>query len=56
MEGKVVKEGGTIVNVLPSDGVIFGNESVKFGKPTYILTIETNEGKYVIDVEEGYNN
>ena len=31
---------------------IFGNESIKFWKPIYILTVSTDQGKYVINVIE----
>ncbi len=53
-EGKVTKEGGTVVNIVESSGALFGNESVKFGNPNYILTVETDQGKYVINVRENY--
>ncbi len=55
LEGKVIKESGTIVNIVESSGALFGNESVKFGNPNYILTVETSEGKYIIDVGERYS-
>jgi len=51
-EGKVTKESGTVVNVVESSGAIFGNKSVKFGNPNYVLTVETDQGKYVISVRE----
>ncbi len=51
-EGKVTKESGTVVNIVESSGALFGNESVKFGNPDYVLTVETDHGKYVINVEE----
>jgi len=53
-EGKVTKEGGTVVNIVESSGAFFGNESVKFGNPNYVLTVETDQGKYVINVREDY--
>jgi len=53
-EGKVTKESGTVVNVVESSGALFGNESVKFGNPNYVLTVETDQGKYVINVRENY--
>lgn len=52
LEGKVIKEGGSVVNIVQSSGALFGNDSVKFGDPTYVLAVETNEGKYIIDVRE----
>jgi hypothetical protein len=51
-EGKVTKESGTVVNVVESSAALFGNESVKFGNPNYVLTVETDQGKYVINVRE----
>ncbi len=51
-EGKVTKENGTVVNIVESSGALFGNESVKFGNPNYVLTVETDQGKYVINVRE----
>jgi len=53
LEGKVVKESGMVANVVPSDGAVFGNESVKFGNSSYVLTINTAEGDYVIDIYNG---
>ncbi len=55
LEGKVIKEGGTAVNLVESSGAIFGNESVKLGYPTYIITVETSQGKYVMNVIDDYN-
>jgi len=54
-EGRVIKESGTVVNIVESGGALFGNESVKLGNPSYILTVETDEGKYVISVSENYD-
>ena len=54
-EGKVTKESGTVVNIVKSSGAIFGNESVKFGNPNYVLTVETDQGEYVINVRENYS-
>lgn len=51
-EGKVLKESGTILNIIESSGALFGNESLKFGDPTYILTVETAQGNYTINVRE----
>jgi len=53
-EGKVIKESGTVVNIVESSGALFGNESVKFGNPNYVLTVETDDGKYVINVRENH--
>ncbi len=52
LEGKVTKEGGTVVNLVQSSGALFGNESVKLGEPNYVLTVETTNGKYVMEVIE----
>ena len=54
-EGKVIKESGTAVNIVESTGAIFGNEAVKFGNPNYVLSVETNKGKYIISVWEEYS-
>lgn len=54
-EGKVTRESGTVVNIVESSGALFGNESVKFGNPNYVLTVETDQGKYVINVSERYS-
>ena len=44
IEGEVVREGGSLVrNLAESSGAFFGNESVKVGKPTYVLTVKTDE-------------
>ncbi len=53
LEGTVVKESGTVLNLVESPKpFLFGNESVKFGNPNYILTIKTNGGKYIVDLRE----
>ena len=44
LSGKVVKESGSVVSIVPSRGAVFGNESVKFGRPNYILTVDVNNG------------
>ena len=51
-EGKVIKEGGSIANIVESSGALFGNESVKFGNQNYVLSVDTEQGKYVIYVRE----
>lgn len=47
--GTVVEEAGTIVDrqrsIVTSSGARFGNESVRFGEPTYALTMEDDSGK-----------
>ena len=52
LEGKVTKESGSVVNLMESSGALFGNESVKFGNPSYVLKVETCQGRYVISVDE----
>ena len=52
IEGEVVREGGSLVrNLAESSGAFFGNESVKVGKPTYVLTVKTDEGIYTMKVK-----
>ncbi len=55
LEGRVIKESGTVVNLVESSGALFGNESVKLGNPNYLLTVETSEGKYIMDISEHYS-
>ena len=55
VEGVVTKESGTIVNIVESSGAIFGNESVKFGNPSYVLTVESERGKYILNVRENWS-
>ncbi|MBW3002035.1 hypothetical protein KY338_02630 [Candidatus Woesearchaeota archaeon] len=54
--GTVEKEGGTLVQqkqiIEKSSGAIFGNESIKFGDQTYVLTVDTAEGRYVVSVKQ----
>jgi len=50
LEGTVKEEFGTAQRIVDSSGAIFGNESVKFGDPTYGLVLETDKGEYVIIV------
>lgn len=47
VEGKVVKEGGTLPSLMKSSGALFGNESVKLGEANYVLTVATNQGNYL---------
>ena len=48
--GTVEKESGTVAQIVESSGALFGNESVKFSNPTYILQIKTTEGTYTASV------
>lgn len=48
--GTVEKEYGTVAKIIESSGALFGNESVKFSDPTYILQIKTAEGTYTASV------
>jgi len=51
IEGEVTKEGGTLGrNLVESRGALFGNESVRIGKQTYVVSVKTDKGNYVIDV------
>ena len=52
LEGTVKEEFGTTQRIVESSGAIFGNESVKFGGPTYGLVLETDEGEYIINVRD----
>ena len=54
LTGEVLKESGSITQIIPSRGALFGNESVKFGNDNYILTIGTNAGNYVLEVGPFY--
>jgi hypothetical protein len=49
-EGKIIKEGGTIMHLQKSSGALFGNESVKISDPTYVLTVETSNGTYTLQI------
>ena len=53
--GTVEKEYGTATQIVESSGALFGNESVKFGNPTYILQIKTTDGTYIASVESSEN-
>lgn len=54
--GTVEKEGGTLVQqkqiIEKSSGAMFGNESIKFGDQTYVLTVDAPEGRYVVTVAQ----
>ena len=50
LEGTVKEEFGTAQRIVESSGALFGNESVKFGDPTYGLVLATDKGEYVITV------
>ena len=50
LEGTVKEEFGTASRIVESSGAIFGNESVKFGDPTYGLVLEANDGTYTINI------
>jgi uncharacterized lipoprotein NlpE involved in copper resistance len=52
LEGTVKREAGTVAQIVESSGALFGNESVKFSDPTYVLQIETPEGLYTASVKE----
>jgi len=52
LEGTVKKEAGSVAQIVESSGALFGNESVKFSDPTYVLQIETPEGIYTASVQQ----
>jgi len=52
LEGTVKEEFGTASRIVESSGAIFGNESVKFGDPTYGLILEANDGTYTINIKD----
>jgi hypothetical protein len=49
--GKITDISGTLPTIMKSAGAMFGNESVKLGDQTLILTVSTPNGHYVIDIE-----
>ena len=55
IEGTVVKEAGTITQIVPSSGAMFGNESIKFSKPSYIIQIQTPQGLYTADIKHYFH-
>lgn len=54
-EGTVLKESGTLPRLVPSNGALFGNESVKIDNLTYVLTVQTEKGNYIFNVDESHN-
>ena len=50
LEGEIIGEGGSAVNLVKSSGAMFGNESVKLGEPSYVITVKTDKGAYIINV------
>lgn len=60
VEGKVIKEYGSQVNIVDSKNYINGGilgsdgvvETVKIGKPTYGIQVETPNGVYTIDFND----
>jgi len=57
--GTVIEEAGTIVDrqkaIERSEGALFGNDSVKFGNPTYAIKIKADDEKiYTLAVRESY--
>jgi hypothetical protein len=51
--GKVLKESGSVTNLVQSSGAVFGNESVKIGT-NYLLELQTKDGTYIADVKQNY--
>ena len=59
VDGIVLKESGTIVDrqeiIGRSEGALFGNDSVRFGDPTYAIKFKADDGKvYTFAVIESY--
>lgn len=59
INGVVLKESGTIVDrqeiIERSEGALFGNDSVRFGDPTYAIQFKADDGKvYTFAVRESY--
>lgn len=55
LEGTVKEEFGEFgeaKKIVPSSGALFGNESVRFGKPEYGLVLESKGKIYTIQVYE----
>ncbi len=50
LDGTVKEEFGTAQRIVESSGALFGNESVKFGDPIYGLVLKTDEGDYVLTI------
>ncbi len=48
LDGIVIKEFGSLVELLPSPGYLFSNESIKLGPSKYGLEIKTEEGENYI--------
>ena len=51
-EGIVINEQRTESKLIKSSGALFGNESVKLVDGSYILTVSTDEGNYVFEVQD----
>lgn len=56
--GEVIRESGTLVEnrenrLEDSSGAIFGNDSVRVGNQSYILTVKASDGVYTIGVIDG---
>ena len=51
VKGTVIEEYGNISRIVESSGALFGNESVKLGNPNYGLVVNTQNGKYIIEID-----
>lgn len=49
-EGVVVKEFGTLMGFVKSEGALFGNDSVKIGELTYGVRVKAPSGTYTISI------
>ena len=52
IEGTIIKEYGNIGSIVESSGALFGNESIKFSKPYYCITVDTQQGEYIIELND----
>jgi hypothetical protein len=51
IQGEVIERYGNITGLVESSGVLFGNESVKVGKPNYVMRVKTEQGVYTLEVD-----
>lgn len=49
-EGVVIKEFGTLMGFVKSEGALFGNDSVKIGELTYGVRVKAPAGIYTISI------
>jgi hypothetical protein len=51
IQGEVIERYGNITGLVESSGVLFGNESVKVGKPNYVMRVKTEQGVYTLEID-----